>query len=283
MIKILNLKTILSTLRKKIRFILFLLLIVLIQVSLVSCKLNEKTPNLLQTIQKRNKIIAGVKFDSRPFGFIDKDEKLKGIDVELTREIARRILGSADAVEFKPVTSSNRILLLTSGDIDLIIATMTINDQRARVIDFSDSYFTAGQALLVRKDSNIASITNLNNKKIIVVLGSTAEKNIRQLAPKAVIKGYKTYTEAFSALKSGEADALTTDDTIITGFLHDNPDFKMLSARYTKEFYGIGFRKGEDTVSFQQVVNDTLDEIKADGTLNKIIKKWMNESHAKAE
>ena len=259
---------------KSLQVMLAISLFAFILLNLTSCS-NKPRQDLLQVIKKREKIVAGVKFDSKPFGFIDQDQQLKGFDVDLIKEITKRILGNEDAVEFKQVTSSNRIFNITSGVVDLVAATMTINPKRSQIIDFSSPYYIAGQAIMLPKNSNIKSVKELNNHRVIVVLGSTSERNIRELAPKAVIQGFRTYTDAFSALRAGRADALTTDDTIIAGFLYEDPDFKMLKERYTEEPYGIGFRKGEDTQSFQRAVNIVLDEIKADGTLEKIRKKWM--------
>lgn len=244
-------------------------------ITLSSCTSPNEGKDLLKVVKSRGKIIAGVKYDARPFGFIDSDKKLKGFDVDILKEISKRLYGSETAIEFQQVTSSNRIFSLTSGAVDLVAATMTINDKRKQVIDFSIPYFEAGQAIMVPKNSNILDAKDLNGKNVIVVLGSTSEKNVRLMAPKANVLGFRTYTDAFSALRTKRGDALTTDDAIIYGFLEEDKSFKILSQRYTKEPYGIGFRKGEDTQSFQQAVNSILKEMTEDGTLGKIRKKWI--------
>lgn len=251
-------------------------LICLMLFALTACQVVKPKQNILDKVKASGKITAGVKFDSKPFGFIDKDQQLKGFDIDLIKEISKRILGSENIVDFQQVTSSNRIFSLTSGAVDLVAATMTINPQRSQIIDFSSPYYIAGQAIMVPKNSNIKSVKDLNGKKVLVVLGSTSEKNIRELAPQAIIQGFRTYTDAFSALRAGRGDALTTDDTIITGFIAEDQRFIMLKERYTKEPYGIGFKKGEDTKSFQRAVNIALEEISADGTLEKIRKKWLD-------
>lgn len=256
---------------------ILLLFVLLLQIGLTACGNKSDNPDLLKTVLKRGKIIAGVKYDAKPFGFIDKDQALKGFDIDLTREISKRILGSENAVEFQQVTSSSRIISLNSGNVDLVAATMTINPKRALVIDFSSPYYIAGQALMVPVNSNIKSVKDLNNKRVIVILGSTAEDSIRQLAPNANILGFRTYTDGFSALKAGRADAMTTDNTILEGLVAEDHSFKMLKERYTKEPYGIGFRKSPETKSFQYAVNTSLENIAHDGTLSKIRKKWMPE------
>ena len=259
------------------KYLALFLLTVIMAISTSACS-QKPEQSTLKTIQERQKIIAGVKFDSKPFGFIDSDKQLKGFDVDLIKEIAKRLLGDENAVEFKQVTASNRIFSLTSGATDMVAATMTINEKRKQILDFSNPYYVAGQAIMVSKNSKIKSIKDLNGKRVVVVLGSTSEGNIRLLAPGAIIKGFRTYTDAFSALKANRADALTTDDSIIYGFLHEDPSFKMLQGRYTKEPYGIGFRKGKASESLQEAVNEILDSMIADGTLARIQSKWLKES-----
>ena len=251
-------------------FICFFLML-----GLAGCIKKKTNQDLLKTVQERGKIIIGVKYDTKPFGFIDKDQKLKGFDIDLGKEIAKRVIGDENAVEFQQVTSSNRIFSLTSGTVDLVAATMTITPKRQRIIDFSRPYYIAGQAIMVPKNSPVKKLKDLSDKCVIVVLGSTSEINIRQLVPDVKILGFRTYTDAFFALKSGRGDALTTDDTIIYGFLSEDQNYKILKERLTREPYGIGFKKGINTQSFQDSVDFALEQIMQDGTLKRIQRKWM--------
>ncbi|EKE02814.1 MAG: hypothetical protein ACD_20C00328G0007 [uncultured bacterium] len=255
--------------------VILLIFILATVTGLAACSQPKHKQDLLEKVTQRGRIIVGVKYDSKPFGYIDENQKLQGFDIDLVRELAKRILGNENAVEFQQVTSSSRIISLTSGTVDMVSATMTINDKRKRVIDFSSPYYIAGQALMIHKNSNIASIKDLNGRKVIVILGSTAEENIRMLAPNASILGFRTYTDAFSSLRAKRAEALTTDDVIIAGLLSEDSNYKMLKERYTKEPYGIGFKKGDDTVAFQGSVNVALESMKNDGTLEQIRRKWM--------
>lgn len=255
---------------------LLYLAIVGICIGLTGCGMGQPQKPLYQKMKERGKIVVGVKYDSKPFGFVDEDKKLKGFDVDISREIARRLLGNPDDVEFQQVTSSNRIFALTSGTVDMVAATMTINDKRKKIVDFSVPYFVAGQAIMVPKNSAIHTLKDLKGKKVIVVLGSTSEKNVRDVVPDAIIQGFRTYTDAFSAMRAGRGDALTTDDTILAGFLSEDRSFKILPERYTQEPYGIGFKKGKDSESFQQVVNMAISQMNADGTLKQLKRKWIS-------
>lgn len=255
--------------------ILILPLVIVAIIFLGGCIKKQEQTDLLKIIRERGKIVVGVKYDTKPFGFIDKDEKLKGFDIDLSREIAKRIFGDENAVEFQQVTSSNRIFALTSSTVDMVAATMTITERRSRVIDFSRPYYIAGQAILVPQNSPVKNLKDLSGKRVIVVLGSTSELNIRQLVPNVNILGFRTYTDAFHALQIGRGDAVTTDDTIIYGFLLDNKGYKMLKDRLTEEPYGIGFNKAENTKNFQDEVDAALQNIMLDGTLKRIKSKWI--------
>jgi len=245
---------------------------------LTGCSLGGSDKPQLDTlgrIKERGKIVVGVKYDSKPFGFLDKNNQVQGFDIDVARELARTILGDPNAVEFKQVTSSNRIFMLTSDAIDMVVATMTINPKRLEVVDFSQPYYIAGQAIMIPQNSPIRGVKDLNNRKVIIVLGSTSEKNIRMMAPDAIIQGFRTYNDAFSALKAGRGEALTTDDSILYGFLDADNGYKILPERYTKEPYGIAIKKGPDTETLRMTIDEALYQMQKDGTLKQIKHKWV--------
>lgn len=251
------------------------LLTISMMLFLAGCAKPEPKKTLLEKVQERGTLVVGVKYDSKPFGFLDEKQHVRGFDVDVAKAVARNILGKKAKVRFKQVTSSNRIFMLSSDAVDMVIATMTINDKRRQVVNFSNPYYVAGQAIMVPINSTIKNARNLNGKRVIIVLGSTSEKNLRVLAPEAIIQGFRTYNDAYTALKAGRADALTTDDTIIYGFLHDDKGFKILPERYTKEHYGIAIKKHDDTETFKNAVNEALEKIQANGTLRRIKNKWV--------
>lgn len=241
-----------------------------------ACEANKQPDNLMDKIIQNDKIVVGVKFDSKIFGFKDKSGNIEGFDIDLAKKIAKHILGDENKVEFVQVTPSSRILTLTSGKVDMVVATMSITPQRQHVVKFSTPYYIAGQALLTPKNSDIDGLTDLRNKKVIVVLGTTAERNIKLLVPASIIKGYKTDLEAYEALKAGKGDAFINDDTILAGLISDNPDMKILSKRYTQEPYAIAFRQDEESESLRLQVNHILEHLQMSGELNRLKNKWVN-------
>ncbi len=258
------------------RKILTLLILCIFSFATMACLREKKPESLMEKIIKNDKLVVGVKIDAKPFGFEDKEGTLQGFDVELARKIAENLLGDSSKIEFVPVTSSNRIITLTSGKVDMVIATMSITSQREQIVDFSDPYFIAGQALMIPKNSSIQGVTDLADKKVIVILGTTGERNIKRFVPKAILRGFKTNREAYNALKTGIGDALTTDDTILAGFLMDDDSMKILSKRYTQEPYAVAFRKDEESQSLKHNVNHILEHLKDSGEINRLKNKWLN-------
>lgn len=231
---------------------------------------DEPLTNDLNNIIKRDKLIVGVKTDTYPFGYMDKKGHFAGYDAALSRLIARGILGSDKKVKFVPVTASDRMMKLYSGDIDMIVATMSITSKRQEILDFSNPYYTAGQAVLVKKESKIKTLRDLNGKRAIIVFGSTSERSLRAAVPNVGIRGYKTYTEAFKALKNGKADAIVSDDTILLGLVLKDSSVELLPKRYSKEPYAVAFRKGSESKDLIKAVNNVIDLETRNGNLKKI-------------
>jgi len=254
---------------------LFTILTLCFTLCFAGCAKKEDNTDTLSKILKRGKLIVGVKYDTKPFGYLNEKQELVGFDIDLAKAIATSILGSENAIEFKQVTPSNRILALNSGGIDMVIATMTITPQREQVIDFSLPYYVAGQAVLVPKDSKIDSMSDLNGKRVIIIFGSTAENYLRLVAPDANIVGFKTYTSGYMALKQGRADAMTSDDTILMGFASADKSLKLLPKRYTKEPYAVGFKKDESSLRLEKKVDFVIKNMRINGDLEKLKDKWV--------
>ena len=170
--------------------------------------------------------------------------------------------------------AQNLRLKLNGKEVDAVISTMTITNDRKRVVSFSRPYFLAGQAILVDKNSKIYSAKDLANKKVGIVFGTTAEENIKFVSADANIVGFKNYNDAFRELKNGNIDAMTTDDTILYGIISENKDFRILKERFSHELYGIAFRKDEASQSLKEHVNIALKTMESEQKLEKLKRKW---------
>ncbi|MFJ6266203.1 transporter substrate-binding domain-containing protein [Lysinibacillus xylanilyticus] len=270
---------------KNRKFLMFMLLSILSVLVLAACGGGDKeskdkdsgakSKSSLETIKANDKIVWGVKNDTKLFGLKNPSTgEIEGFDVDIAKELTKIILGDETKVEFKEVTSKTRIPMLNNGDIDSIIATMTISKERRKEVDFTDVYFEAGQSLLVKKGSPIKSIDDLDSKtKVIAVKGSTSAINIREKAPDAQVLEFENYAEAFTALKAGQGDVLTTDDSILYGMASQDNNFELVGGKFTEEPYGIAMKKGSD--DFVKAVNDALAELKSNGKYNEIHDKWI--------
>ena len=191
--------------------------------------------------------MAGVKFDT-PFGFLDDKNQPVGFDIDLMRKIA----GYLVPVELISVTSPTRIPMLVSGNVD----GRCVDDphRNAMTIDFSITYYTGGQSLLVPNTSTIAGLKDLEGKQVSVQQGTTLEKNIAAAAPKAQVVAFKDYNSAWLALGQGRVDALTGSLNILQGFAKDNPNVKIVGELFSIEPFGIGIRQGDSTASRDETI-----------------------------
>ena len=260
--------------RKNQRINLFIML-ALFMITLVGCgKSSLANQNILERIEETPTIFWGVKNDTRLFGLMNiETREVEGFDIDIAKAITEEILGPEGEAVFIEVTSKTRIPLIKNGNIDTIIATMTISEERLKQVDFSDVYFDAGQSLLVKKGSPIKGVESLDeNTTVLAVKGSTSAINIREHAPKAKILELENYAEAFTALQSGQGDAMTTDSAILLGMAEENPDYTLAGDIFTDEPYGIAINKGQEP--FLAAVNEALATIKANGTYQEIYNKW---------
>ncbi|MBU8877501.1 transporter substrate-binding domain-containing protein [Bacillus sp. FJAT-29790] len=231
--------------------------------------------NALEQIKENDKITFGVKHDTRLFGLKNPSTgEVEGFDIDISKELAKEILGDESKAEFKEVTSKTRIPMLNNGDIDAIVATMTISEERKKEVDFSDVYFLAGQSLLVKKGSAVKGLEDLvKGTKVLAVKGSTSAINIREKAPETTVLEYENYAEAFTALKAGQGDALTTDDSILYGMADQDESFELVGGTFTDEPYGIAAKKGN--TELVDAINDALKKMKDSGKYDEIHDKWI--------
>lgn len=242
---------------------------------------NNASSDPIAKIKEHGKLVVGVKFDTKLFGLKDPSSgNVEGFDVDISKAIAKHILGDENAIELKEVTSKTRIPMLNNGEIDMIVATMTITEDRKKEVDFSDVYFQAGQSLLVKKGSPITGIQDATKDTTILgSKGSTSIKNIKEKVEGIKVLEFDNYQDAFSALKAGKGDALTTDDAILYGMAAQDPGYEVVGEPFTDEPYGIAIQKGN--VDVVKAVNDTLTELKANGEYDKIYEKWIGKAPTK--
>ena len=230
--------------------------------------------DLYEEVLQRGKIKVGINLDSKPFGYYDVNGKAVGYDVDLAKYIAQYLLKNPENLEIIPVTPSNRLIKASTGEVDIVISTVTITPQRQEIVAFSIPYDSAGQAVLVKSNSQIKGITDLAGQTVGVVFGTTAEKNMKNLVPTASLRGFKSYQDAYSALKSGQINAITSDDAILNSFTAFDSGVKLLPKRYSHEPYGIAFKKGKTTVKLKEKLDFAVKDMKQKNIILRLRRKW---------
>ena len=220
-----------------------------------------------------NTLVAGVKYDFPPFGYVDESGNVAGFDVDLARAMAE--LWGAE-VKFVQVTSANRIAMLAGGEVDIVAASMTHTRARDADIDFSQTYFLDGQSLLVRRDGNVTSLADLSGGTVAAIQGSTSIEQIHQVAalldvPLDVLP-FQEYPQALAALRAGQIDALTTDSVFLRQMVSENPDLAIVGGRFTQEPYAFGVRSGDSY--FRNLVDYTLQQLKMNGVYDELYRTW---------
>ena len=223
----------------------------------------------LDKVKSKGVLVAGVKYDAPPFGFVDETGAVVGFDIDVTKYIADKLGVKLSLVQ---VTSKSRIPMLQDGTVDMLVATMTHSKARDETIDFSITYFFTGQKLLVKESSGIQSIADLAGKTVATIQGSTSEINIRKAQPTAKILVFQEYPQAFLALRQGKAQAMTTDASILAGFAGMYPGYAIVGPNIAPEPYGIGIRENDST--WRDAINLAIMEMWESGTYHKAYEKW---------
>lgn len=257
---------------KKAKKYLWLLPLLLLVVGLTSACQQQQT-NVYQKVKQSRTINWGVRADTRLFGLMSvKTGKIEGFEIDLAKALTKQILGKKGQANFTQITSSTRIPLLKNGNVDVILATMTITPEREKQVKFSQPYFRSGQSLLVSNHSKIKKVSQLNHKTVLAVKGTTAVANIKKFAPKAKVLEYDDYGQAFTALKAGQGQAMTTDNGLLAGIASENPGYHLAGGTFTTEPYGIAVNKGQDQMA--KKLDQALTTLKRNGTYDRLIRKW---------
>lgn len=217
------------------------------------------------------KIRIGIKFDQPGLGF-KKSGTYVGFDVDVAKYIAKSLGYSEDQIIWKEAPSKQREAMLQNGDVDMILATYSITDDRKRVVSFAGPYFVAGQDLLIRKDeTGINGPQDLNGKRLCSVTGSTSAVTVKEkFASKVQLMEQPGYAECATALLSGIVDAVTTDDIILAGLASASRGrLRVVGKPFTVERYGVGIKKGNTKLASQ--INNAITEMIQDGSWKRAI------------
>ncbi|MGV0740312.1 glutamate ABC transporter substrate-binding protein [Mycobacterium syngnathidarum] len=229
----------------------------------------------VQAIRQRGRLVVGIDQSTNLLSFRDPvSGELAGFDVDIAREVARDLLGDPAEVEFRLLTSPERISALQDGSVDIVVKAMTVTCARAEQIAFSTVYFDARQRLLVPKASPVRGPADLAGKRVCSQVDTTSLATVARVAPTATLLAVQNWDDCLVALQQGQADAVSTDASILAGMAVQDPYLHLVGPSLEDEPYGIGMNKSrEDLV---RAVNASLERIRGDGTWLSLYRRWLS-------
>ena len=217
-------------------------------------------PALPADIKARKRWNIAVKCDSPPFGYIGAQSKPAGFDVEIAKWFSRFAFGKGNRVTYTCVTTPAREPAISTGRVDMVIATFTYTADRDTRIDFSRAYYKATGRLLVPNNSSIRSLADIAGKTVVTTSGSIYDRWMKNCHKDTKVLVTDSFTNALIAFRDGRADALMWDDTVLLGIAVTDRNYKLTSDLFLPLPYGIGLRQGN--TALQAWINSRLNLMK---------------------
>ena len=218
---------------------------------------------------------VGTKIDVHGFGFQNPETgNIEGMEVDIARELAKRIKGSPDALKVTGVNVTTRSAMLDNGTLDATLATFTITEARKKSYNFSRPYYTDHIGVLVKKSSGIVDLKDLDGKTVGVALSATTRDKLTAAGDEIGIHmnfaEYSTYPEIKIALVTGRVDAFSVDRSILNGYVDDST--MLLDAQFAPQEYGVATKKSNTELADQ--VDAAIGAMADDGTLTALQERW---------
>jgi polar amino acid transport system substrate-binding protein len=226
------------------------------------------------SIRARGRLIVGLDIGSNLFSFRDPiTGEIVGFDVDIAGEVARDIFGTPSQVEYRILSSDERVTALQKAKVDIVVKTMTITCERRKQVNFSTVYLDATQRILAPRDSPITKPSDLSGKRVCVAKGTTSLHRIREIAPAPIVAEVVNWADCLVTLQQRQVDAVSTDDSILAGLVSQDPYLHIVGPNMGTQPYGIGVQL--DNTGLVRFVNGTLERIRRDGTWNALYRKWL--------
>ena len=257
---------------KKTGWIVCLLVLLSIIISLSAYSGKD---SFMDKIHSNGVLRVGVKVDVPGFGHLNPATgKLEGLEIDLAGLIAKDILGDSQALKMLGVTAQTREPMLINGELDLVIATFTITKERAERFHFTEPYYQDEIGFLVRDDSELTRIMDMNGKVIGIVNSGTAyDALIAEAKLKGIELSYRefaSYPEVNAALLSGKIDAFSGDKSILRGYRSEGTH--IIDEGFNAQEYGIAVVKSN--TEFAKYLDMFMGNIKKDGRLEEVLTRW---------
>lgn len=216
------------------------------------------------------KLIMSTNAAFPPYEMTTDSGEFEGIDIETAQAIADKL---GLELQIDDMDFDAALLAVQQGKADMVMAGVTVTDERQNVMDFTDSYATGIQSIIVKEDSDIASVDDLAGKKIGTQRGTTGYLYCSDDFGDENVVAYDNGLTAVQMLNNGQVDCVVIDNAPAKEFIAANPGLKLLDTAYVEESYAIGVGKGN--TELKDAINTALEELKADGTLQAIVDKYI--------
>ena len=223
----------------------------------------------LSTVEP-GKLIMSTNAAFPPYEMTTDSGEFEGIDIETAQAIADKL---GLELQIDDMDFDAALLAVQQGKADMVMAGVTVTDERQNVMDFTDSYATGIQSIIVKEDSDIASVDDLAGKKIGTQRGTTGYLYCSDDFGDENVVAYDNGLTAVQMLNNGQVDCVVIDNAPAKEFIAANPGLKLLDTAYVEESYAIGVGKGN--TELKDAINTALEELKADGTLQTIVDKYI--------
>ena len=223
----------------------------------------------LSTVEP-GKLIMSTNAAFPPYEMTTDSGEFEGMDIETAQAIADKL---GLELQIDDMDFDAALLAVQQGKADMVMAGVTVTDERQNVMDFTDSYATGIQSIIVKEDSDIASVDDLAGKKIGTQRGTTGYLYCSDDFGDENVVAYDNGLTAVQMLNNGQVDCVVIDNAPAKEFIAANPGLKLLDTAYVEESYAIGVGKGN--TELKDAINTALEELKADGTLQAIVDKYI--------
>ncbi|WP_265523152.1 glutamate ABC transporter substrate-binding protein [Oerskovia flava] len=224
-------------------------------------------------IRERGSLVVGVSADTLLMGSRNPlSGEIEGFDIAVLHEVARAIFGDPDRLQFRVITSGQRLDVLESGEVDVVARAFTMTCERWETIAFSSEYYHAGQKVLVTRDSTVERIEDLEGQRVCAPEGTTTLERLGEFPGIEAVPA-QTHTACLVLFQQAQVEAITGDDTILAGFAAQDPYAKVVGEAISDEPYGLGI--GADNVDLVRFVNGVLEEMRDDGTWTDLYERWL--------
>lgn len=225
----------------------------------------------LDAVKQRGVLLAGVRYDMPPYGFVEKEGSVVGIDIEIVKYVAQKL---GVKYELKQVTAKTRIPMLVNGNVDVLAAGLAHTVERDQVIDYTVTYLESGNLFMVKKGSPVRSYRDLGGKIVATIQGTAYADGLLKKQPGAKLLTFQEYPQAVLAVEQGKADALMADDTTLVSLLRGRTGLELVGdiKDFPRWFIGLGVRQNDS--KWRSFLNHSIMEMWEKGLLQKTVSEF---------